>query len=137
MKKLTLGGLLLVLATGLVSGQTMESGAGAVAPLALRAGWTMQSSCKVEAKGAVLSSPGFDSRGWYKVSVPTTVVAALVKDGVYPDPYFGMNLRSLPGVDYPIGGTFLSLRTPQDSPYIMPWWFRKEFVIPSNFSGKT
>jgi len=32
--------------------------------------------------------------------VPSTVLSALVEDRVYPDPYTGMNLRSLPGVQY-------------------------------------
>jgi len=107
------------------------------AKLSLADGWALQSSCKVEQNGAVLSTSQFQPKGWYTVTVPTTVVAALVKHKVYPDPYFGMNLRTLPGVTYPIGGKFLSLPTPQDSPFIMPWWYRKEFAIPAGFRGKT
>ncbi|HLB88425.1 MAG TPA: glycoside hydrolase family 2 protein, partial [Terriglobales bacterium] len=91
----------------------------------------------VEQNGAVLSTPSFQPKGWYTVTVPTTVVAALVKHKVYPDPYFGMNLRSLPGVSYPIGRPFSSLPMPQDSPFIMPWWYRKEFVIPTGYRGRT
>jgi len=34
------------------------------------------------------------AKTWYAVQVPTTVTAALVKQKVYPDPEFGMNLRS-------------------------------------------
>jgi len=105
--------------------------------LLLRDGWKLQSSCKVEEKGEVLSTPRFQPKGWYPVTVPTTVVAALVKNKVYPDPYFGMNLRALPGMAYPIGDKFSSLPTPQDSPFIVPWWYRKEFVIPRNYQGKT
>jgi exo-1,4-beta-D-glucosaminidase len=105
--------------------------------LRLRDGWALQSSCKVGESGAVLSTPRFQPKGWYTVAVPTTVVAALVKHKVYPDPYFGMDLRSLPGVTYPIGDKFLSLPTPQDSPFIMPWWYRKAFVIPTGYRGKT
>ena len=62
--------------------------------LLLRDGWTLQSSCKVDKKGEVISTPQFAPAGWHAVTVPTTVVAALVKDKVYPDPMFGMNLRS-------------------------------------------
>ena len=74
--------------------------------LQLREGWALQSSCKVEKKGEVISTPQFTAKGWYAASVPTTVVAALVKHKVYPDPMFGMNLRSFPGVNYPIGTNF-------------------------------
>ena len=59
-------------------------------------GMGLQSSGKVDEKGEVLSSPWFQPKGWYTVTVPTTVVAALVEQKVYPDPVFGTNLRSSP-----------------------------------------
>ena len=71
------------------------------------------------------------------VSVPTTVVAALVKHKVYPDPFFGTNLRTFPGVTYPIGANFSNIPMQPDSPFIVPWWYRKEFVVPASFKGKT
>ena len=67
------------------------------ATLSLRDGWSLQSSGKVDAKGETLSTPAFHPKDWYEVSVPTTVVAALVKHKVYPDPFFGTNLRTFPG----------------------------------------
>jgi exo-1,4-beta-D-glucosaminidase len=105
--------------------------------LALRDGWNLQSSCRVEAKGEVVSTPAFQPKDWYAVSVPTTVVAALVKQRVYPDPFFGTNLRSFPGVTYPIGANFSNIPMQPDSPFIVPWWYRKEFVLPASFKGKT
>src|SRR5437868_374815 len=105
--------------------------------LALRDGWALQSSCKVETKGEALATPGFQPKGWYTVSVPTTVFAAQVKHKVFPDPYFGMNLRSVPGVTYPIGSNFSNIPMQQDSPYLVPWWYRKHFVIPAAYRGKT
>ena len=105
--------------------------------LQLRDGWALQSSCKVEKKGEVISTSRFTPTGWYAVSVPTTVVAALVKHKVYPDPMFGMNLRSFPGMDYPIGSNFSDLPMHQDSPFMVPWWYRKTFVLPENYKGKT
>src|SRR5262249_35222763 len=104
--------------------------------LALRDDWTLQSSCKVEGKGEAISTPSFQPKGWYTVSVPTTVFAAQVKHKVFPDPYFGMNLRSVPGVTYPIGSNFSNIPMQQDNPYLTPWWYRKEFVIPAAFRGK-
>jgi len=107
------------------------------ARLPLSDGWSLQSSCKVEEKGEVVSTPKFEPRGWYNVSVPTTVVAALVKHKVYPDPDYGMNLRSLPGVTYPIGGNFSNIPMEQDSPFLIPWWYRKEFTLPAAYKGRT
>ena len=105
--------------------------------LSLRDGWTLRSSSKVEARGEAVSTPAFQPKDWYAVSVPTTVVAALVKHKVYPDPFFGTNLRTFPGVTYPIGANFSNIAMQQDSPFIVPWWYRKEFVLPTSFKGKT
>jgi exo-1,4-beta-D-glucosaminidase len=107
------------------------------ATLSLRDGWSLQSSGKVDAKGETLSTPAFRPRDWYEVSVPTTVVAALVKHKVYPDPFFGTNLRTFPGVTYPIGANFSNIPMQPDSPFIIPWWYRKEFVLPASFKGKS
>src|SRR3954470_17859656 len=97
--------------------------------LALRDGWSLQASGKVEKSGEVISSSRFTPAGWYTVSVPTTVVAALVKQKVYPNPDFGMNLRKLPGMDYPIGANFSNIPMQQDSPFMVPWWYRKVFTL--------
>src|SRR5437870_7857635 len=103
----------------------------------LREGWTLQSSAKVDQKGGVISTPHFQARSWYTVTVPTTVVAALVKQKVYPDPYFGMNLRQVPGVSYPIGANFSNLPMEPDSPFAVSWWYRKAFALPASDRGKT
>jgi exo-1,4-beta-D-glucosaminidase len=107
------------------------------ASLGLREGWSLQSSSKVETKGEIISTPTFQTEDWYAVSVPTTVVAALVKQKVYPDPFFGTNLRNYPGVTYPIGANFSNIPMQPDSPFMVPWWYRKEFVLPASFKGKT
>ncbi len=113
-------------------------------------GWTIQSSARlkavdgkvtgvevsgvevsgVEVPGVELSQPGFPTDGWHPATIPSTVVAALVADGTYPDPYFGMNLRTLPGADYPIGKIFSKLPMPEGSPFRSSWWFRTEFATP-------
>ncbi len=102
----------------------------------LATGWTIQSSAKVSAKGDVLSRPGFRTEGWHTVNVPNTVVGALVESGDLPDPYFGMNLRKIPGTTYPIGERFTLLPTPADSPFKPSWWYRKEFELPASSAGK-
>ncbi|MGH9712382.1 MAG: glycosyl hydrolase 2 galactose-binding domain-containing protein [Candidatus Acidiferrales bacterium] len=68
--------------------------------------------------------------------MPSTVVAALVADKTYPDPFFGMNLRSIPGTTYPIGRNFAELPMPKDSPFRCSWWYRTEFRVPENFQRR-
>jgi exo-1,4-beta-D-glucosaminidase len=97
--------------------------------LDLTAGWTIQSSAKVAATGEQISQPGFDARGWYPTRMPSTVVSALVENKVYPDPYFGINLRSYPGMSYPIGHNFSTTAMDPGSPFAVPWWFRTEFRL--------
>src|SRR5205809_4858526 len=104
--------------------------------LQLRDGWSLQSSCKVEQKGELISTPKFAPTGWYAASVPTTVVGALVKHKIYPNPMFGMNLRGFPGVTYPIGKNFSELELRQASPFMVPWWYRKSFTLPESYRGK-
>ena len=99
--------------------------------LPLREGWTLQSSAKVTETGEAISSASFQTRDWIQADVPTTVVAAQVKSGLLPDPFYGMNLRQYPGVSYPIGFNFSNVPMPPDSPYAVSWWYRKEFTLPA------
>jgi exo-1,4-beta-D-glucosaminidase len=123
-----------LLLASLVSAQTKAEPA---SKFALVNGWNLQSSARVEKTGEQISSLAFVPQGWYTVSVPTTVVAALVKQKVYPDPTFGMNLRQMPGVTYPIGANFSNVAMQSDSPFAVPWWYRKQFTLPANYKGKT
>ncbi|MGH9743413.1 MAG: glycoside hydrolase family 2 protein, partial [Candidatus Acidiferrum sp.] len=105
--------------------------------ITLREGWRVQSSAKVSASADAVSVVGFDASSWYKTSAPNTVFAVLVENGVYKNPYFGMNLRSVPGVSYPIGSEFANQEMPADSPFAVPWWYREEFAVPAQYKGKT
>ncbi len=128
---------LLLSFSGLVFSQEAKPSRHVEAALTLREGWALQSSGKVDEKGETISSPGFQPKNWYMVTVPTTVVAALVEHKIYSDPFFGTNLRSFPGVTYPIGANFSNIPMQQDSPFIIPWWYRKEFLLPASFKGKS
>jgi len=105
--------------------------------LLLRNSWTIASSADVRDGGVAISLPGYATPNWYPATVPTTVVSALVKDQVYPDPYTGMNLRSIPGTTYPIFEDFSNILMAPDSPFRQAWWYRTEFTLPPEFSGKT
>jgi exo-1,4-beta-D-glucosaminidase len=105
--------------------------------LPLHEGWSLQTSAKVEAKGEVISTPQFAPKGWHSATVPTTVVAALVKDKTFADPLFGTNLRDYPGMNYEIGKNFSNIPMAPDSPYAVSWWYRKPFALPASYKGKT
>src|SRR3954447_10042997 len=107
------------------------------ASLTLRENWFIQSSADLHATGAVISTVGFPTSAWYPATLPSTVLGALVADKVYPDPYTGLNLRSIPGTTYPIFEDFSNIQMPPASPFRQSWWYRTEFTVPTEFSGKT
>ena len=78
----------------------------------LPGGWRLQSSAGLAAGGAELSRPGYDASGWTPTSVPSTVLAALVRSGEVDDPYAGRNLETI-----------------DESRFTVPWWYRHEFEI--------
>jgi hypothetical protein len=55
----------------------------------LAQGWALQSSAQVKASGEELSRAGFAPEGWQRISVPNTVVGALVEAKVSPIPTSG------------------------------------------------
>jgi exo-1,4-beta-D-glucosaminidase len=106
---------------------TVSTGASAGIVTHLRDDWRVQSACRVQAGGDLITASGLPTDGWLKTSVPSTVLAAQVAAGMLPDPNFGDNLRKIPGTSYPVGQNFANLPMPSDSPYACGWWFRKEF----------
>ncbi len=86
----------------------------------LKDGWQMQSATKVADAGSSLSRPGYKTLDWYKVSVPTTIIAGLLSNKVYDfDPFYDMNFEKL-----------------KDPKFDSTWWFRKEFTLPKSEKGK-
>jgi exo-1,4-beta-D-glucosaminidase len=115
------------------------SGAGVAAEsdkLVLHKDWQLQSSCEAKASGAEISAAGFNASGWHHTDIPSTVVGALVTDKTYPDPTYGTNLKSFPGMDYSSKTFFANQDLPKDSPFRCSWWFRTEFTLPANFDRK-
>ena len=100
-------------------------------------GWQIQSSAKVSDKGDVISTAGFEAKDWHAATVPATVLTALINDKVYPgDPYYGMNLRQIPGTTYGVGQSFANIAMPADSPFAVSWWYRTSLKIPAALKGK-
>ena len=106
---------------------------GASTPIinSLSSGWKLQSSCVAKSTGERISSAGYSAAGWIHAIVPGTVLGSQVAAGVFPDPFFGMNLRKIPGTDYPLGKIFGYLPMNAKSPYHCSWWYRTEFPPPN------
>lgn len=121
---------------GLIVACAVAGPAGAQQRLTLHDGWKIQSSAKVGTDGAAISSASYRPSGWYRATVPSTVVGTLVDDSVYRDPFFGMNLRSLPGMTYKIGANFVHTAMDPQSPFAVPWWYRTTFRVPASMRGK-
>jgi exo-1,4-beta-D-glucosaminidase len=94
----------------------------------LRDNWSIQSSANLTDDGKIISQTGYAAKDWYPTSVPTTVLAALVANKVYPNPYYGNNFLELPGVR--------RWDIPEGNPFESSWWYRTELSIPSDYNGK-
>src|ERR1019366_7812133 len=129
-------GLVIVLLVGTAAASARKEVADS-ATVVLRENWLIQPSAEVHADGAAISTAGFPTNGWYPAVAPSTVMSALVEDKVYPDPYTGMNLRSIPGTTYPIFEDFSIIPMPPTSPFRQSWWYRNEFKLPPDYNGKT
>jgi exo-1,4-beta-D-glucosaminidase len=71
--------------------------------------------------GEQVSQKGYNTAQWYKVSVPTTIIAGLLANHVYSfDPFFDTNLARIAGPQFDTS-----------------WWFRKEFTLPAIQKGKS
>ena len=90
-----------VFAIAVAAAQSRDASRLGRARIDLAQGWAIRSSADVSQTGDLLSSAGFDASAWYPATVPSTVISALANDGVYADPYYGYNLRSIPGTHLP------------------------------------
>jgi hypothetical protein len=102
-------------------------------------GWLLQSSAVVSDPGADLSRAGYKPRRWFPVSVPSTVLSALIKNQVYPDLRVGLNAYRIPDSSDEFNAKHdlakFSHLPEQRNPWRDPWWFRKEFDLPKLSPG--
>jgi hypothetical protein len=87
---------------------------------ALRTNWYLTPAPQVKADGAALSAKGYDTRGWWRATVPGTVLTTMVDRGVYPAPEFGLNNLAIP-----------------ESLARQDYWYRTEFTTPASRAGDT
>jgi exo-1,4-beta-D-glucosaminidase len=131
------GCFVLTIAAGMLLTGLATLGADESPRIYLHKDWQIQSSCQVKASGSEISSPGFKANGWHHSDIPATVVGALVTDKTYPDPNYGTNFKSLPGMDYSSLTFFANQDMPKGSPFRCSWWFRTEFAAPTDADQKT
>ncbi len=98
------------------------AGAQSVPPaqVVLSTGWQLQDAAKAEQPGAEVAKEGFDTAGWYKATVPGTVLTTLVNNHVYPEPLYGENNRP---------------EVIPDSLCRNSWWYRTTIAIPRTYKG--
>ena len=99
--------------------------------ISINRGWQLQSSTEVAASGDVVSTPTAAGRAWIPIDLPATVLGALVDHGAYPDPFHADNLRQIPGQG-PFAQNFSNHPIPDDSPFKVSWWYRKELLVPDD-----
>ncbi len=96
----------------------------------------LQSSAVVAEDGDRLSDPSYTPPiYWFPVKVPSTVLTGLVANGVYPDPYQGMNNMYIPDASDEFNKQYDLERyshLPNDpNPWKKPYWYRTRFFLPS------
>lgn len=86
----------------------------------INSSWYMSNETDILKNNVSPLNSDLDLSDWYKATVPGTVLTTLVDNGVYPDPYWGINNVLIP-----------------DSICRMNWWYRTEFVLPDNVRKTT
>ncbi|MCI1779916.1 MAG: glycoside hydrolase family 2 [Bacteroidales bacterium] len=103
-------------------------------------GWKIKNSSEVRVRSTIVSSLSFTPSGWYDANVPATVLATLVRNGVYPDPRTGLNNYKIPDMSYAFnlrnGLGKYSYLCGGRNPWADPYWYRTEIFIPRNYKGK-
>lgn len=84
----------------------------------LAEGWELGTTTQVYESEISVFSTDFNTSDWYNATVPGTVLTTLVDQGVYPDPYYGLNNLAIP-----------------DTLSRMQWWYRISFDSPRNTAG--
>ncbi|MYW14093.1 exo-beta-D-glucosaminidase [Streptomyces sp. SID2955] len=75
-------------------------------------GFSVRSTTDVSDSATAVSSPGYPATGWHPAGPRSTVLAALLADGVYADPFRSTNQQSIRRADFEV-----------------PWWYRSDFTV--------
>jgi exo-1,4-beta-D-glucosaminidase len=132
-------GVVLVLAeAGSLVGQ--EQGEKLPGRMPLTEGWRLISSALVEESGQQISTGRFKPESWYPTTVPSTVLNALTRQGVYPDLRSGLNCFRIPDASEAFNARYdlarYSYLPDKRNPWLDPYWYRTEFRLPEAARGK-
>ena len=102
--------------------------------------WHIQSSTQIKVADKSVSESDYSIKNWIEAKVPTTVLRALVKAGIYPDPHLDMNNFKIPDASDDLSkrldlNKYSHLKN-NPNPFKEPWWFRTQFDVPQNKTGK-
>jgi exo-1,4-beta-D-glucosaminidase len=87
--------------------------------IVLKNNWLIQQSVRVNLPGSVVSGNILDTTGWYRTTVPTTVMGALTSAGLFNDLFMADSLNKV-----------------SREPFDKPWWFRTRFNLPAPKDGR-
>jgi hypothetical protein len=106
--------------------------------IVLSENWLIKSSVEVSDSGNIISTDKFKPDNWYKTSVPSTVLNALIENGIYPDPRIGLNNYLIPDVSDTFnkkhGLVKYSYLKNKVNPWKDPYWYRTEFDLPEKLT---
>ena len=97
----------------------------------LRYDWHVCSSLQVGMDGKKLSESNIDTSDWVSTSLPATVLTALVRNGIYPNPYVDMNNMLIPDMNDEYNQDYDLIKYSHIkgvNPWKAPYWYRTEFV---------
>ncbi len=81
-------------------------------------GWRMREAPAVTSSGEQIATVAFPAGDWMRATVPGTVLTTLIDDGVYPDPYYGLNNLAIP-----------------ESLNKQDYWYRNVFTLPAQVAS--
>ncbi len=80
----------------------------------LQLNWSVQSNDSVEMDGKAISQAGYHPESWFSARVPSTVLNALMKNGLYHDVFYDNHLLKIPKAQFKTS-----------------WWYRTSFRLAS------
>jgi len=108
--------------------------------LVLNDGWRLKSTALVPDAADTVSRTDYAPHEWYPTRVPSTVLNALIQNGVYPDIRVGLNNFLIPDASDEFNRAHdlakYSYLPDGRNPWKDPYWFRTEFELPRLEQGR-
>ena len=102
--------------------------------------WQMISSLQEKETGHITGQINYQNPEAIDVEIPTTVLRALVKAGIYPDPHLDLNNFKIPDASDTLNHKLKLEKYSHikgvDNPFKDPYWFRTVFEVPINAKNK-